>query len=286
MADIKTWGQALDYTFQTRHTWRHGNGRKTALINSGHFTRLRGRSFPLPQITQPVLAQVCIELEEEGKSDATINRIVSAVSTVLNHCAFDGLISQAPKLRRRKEEEHRLTYFTKDEVESLVYGSLDPFGRQDLADVLVVAAYTGMRQGELLKLRAQDVDLGQNLIHVGGRPGFTTKAGNYRSIPIHDRIKAALCKRLECVGPAVKLFGDEWSDKDQLYRAFVKVRNYVGKDESYVFHSLRHSFATWCVEAAVPMRTLMELMGHKRIETTLRYAKVTDKARTDAILAI
>ena len=280
---VTTWGQALDYTFKTRHSRRHGNGRPTAVINTGHFTRLRGRSFPVGRITQACLSSVCIELEEEGKSDATINRIVSAVSTVLNHCAMDELIPSAPKLRRRKEVEHRLTWFTKDEVESLVYGSLDPFDRRDMADLVIVAGYTGMRQGEILTLKAQDVDLSQNLIHVGGRPGFTAKAGNYRAIPIHDRIKDVLAVRMEAVGSNVRIFGDEWRDKDQLLRAFKKVRNYIGKDESYVFHSLRHSFGTWCAEAGVPMRTLMTMMGHKRIETTLRYAKTTDKALVDAM---
>ena len=285
MANI-TWGYCLDYTLNTRHTWRHGNGRRTAEINAGHFTRLRGRSFPVGRINQASITQLSIELEEEGKSDATINRIVSAVSTVLNHCASEDIIQQAPRLKRRKEGEHRLTWFSKDEVENLFYNSLDPFDRQDLADIIIVASYTGLRQGELLKLKAVDIDLSNNTIHVGGRPGFTTKSENYRSVPIHDRIKDTLRHRIDQVGSNVRLFGDEWNDKDQLYRAFVKVRNYVGKDDTYVFHSLRHSFATWCVEAGVPMRTLMELMGHKRIDTTLRYAKVSSKAREDAIALI
>ena len=278
-----TWGEAVDYTFRTRDTWRHGNGRKTAAINTGHFTRLRGRSYPCSKINPACISQLSIELEEEGKSDATINRIVSAVSTVLNHCAMDSLIPSAPRLRRRKEGEHRLTWFSKDEVESLTYGSLDPFDRKDLSDLVVVAAYTGMRQGELLTIKSRDIDLSLNQIHVGGKPDFVTKAMNYRCIPIHDRIKDTLATRMEHIGPSVRIFGDEWRDKDQLLRAFKKVRNYIGKDESYVFHSLRHSFGTWCAEAGVPMRTLMTLMGHKRIDTTLRYAKTTDKALTEAI---
>lgn len=289
MADItkiKTWGDGLDYTTRTRHTWRHGNGKATAMINTGHFTRLRGRSFPIQKINQACLTQVTIELEEEGKSDATINRIVSAVSTVLKHCEQDGLLDAVPKFRRRKENEHRLTWFSKDEVESLVHGSLDPYERKDLADLIPVAAYTGMRQSELLRLRAVDVDLGLNHIHVGGRPEVVTKAGNYRCIPIHERIKDILIARMEYANPNVRLFGDEWRGRDQLLRAFVKIRNYIGKDDKYVFHSLRHSFGTWCAEAGVPIRTIMDLMGHKRIETTLRYAKTTDKARLDAIDAI
>lgn len=100
MADsaIKTWGQGLDYTSQTRHKWRHGNGSKTARINTSRFTRLRGRSFSLSKTTPPVMAHVTAELEDEQKSDATINRIVSAVSTVLNHLAFEGLIGTASRM--------------------------------------------------------------------------------------------------------------------------------------------------------------------------------------------
>lgn len=283
---ITTWGQALDYTFRTRQTWRNGNGRRTAEINAGHVTEALGRSFPVGRINQAIVSQMQVDFEEAGRSSATINRIISALSTVLNHCHFDGLIAQPCKFRKLKEGEHRLTWFTKEEVEQMVYASFDPFDRKDVAEIIPVAGYTGMRMGELLSLRVKDIDLGANHIHVGGRPGFETKAKNYRCIPIHDRIHEIITRRIESVGPNVKVFGDEWNDKDQLLRAFKKVRDYVGKEETYVFHSLRHSFGTWCAEAGVPMRTLMDLMGHKRIETTLRYAKTTDKARIDAMAAI
>lgn len=284
--DIKTWGQALDYTFNTRHSWRHGNGAATARINTNHFTQAVGLSFNVRKIDQPLLARVSIELEDQGKSDATINRIISAVSTVLNHCAFDGLIPQPPKFRRRKEHEHRINFYTKEEVQQLVTAAVDPFMRTDAAEIIDVAAYTGMRQGELLKLRACDIDLSRMEIHVGGVPSQTTKAKNWRKIPIHNHIKPMLIRRCELVAPNVRIFGDEWNDKDQLYRCFKKINKYIGKGEEYVFHTLRHSFATWAVDAEVPMRQLMALMGHKRIETTLRYAKVSDPALQAAIGAI
>jgi integrase len=229
------------------------------------------------------MSEVCIELEEMGKSDATINRVVSAVSTVLNHCAFDGLISKAPSFRRRKENECRKTFFTKEEVDRLYFNSIDPFQREELAEIILVGAYTGMRQGELFKLNVRDIDMSLNVIHVGGRPDVTTKAGNYRTIPIHDRIARVLTRRIDGIHGNVKVFGDEWRDKDQLLRQFKKVRNLIGKGDDYVFHSLRHSFGTWCAEAGVPLLTIKDLMGHKRIETTMMYSKVTDQARTTAI---
>ena len=287
MDEIRTWQQAMDYTFKTRHSWRHGNGSKTSRINCNHFTRLRGSSFPIKKLSQPIISQVCIELEDEGKSDATINRVVSAVSTVLNHCAFDGLIDSAPKFRRRKESEGRVLWYTKDEVDKLSLLSTDVFMRDDLSDIIRFAAYTGMRQGEILKIRAKDIDLAANRIHVGGVPTQTTKASNWRAIPIHDRIMDIVVNRWsQSTRSDVRLFGDEWRDKDQLLRAFKKVNKLLPKDEAYVFHTLRHSYATWLAEAGVPIRSIMALCGHKRIETTLRYAKATDAALTDAMAAI
>jgi len=283
---ITTWGQAVDYCFRTRHTWRHGNGSKTAAINCGHFTRLRGRSYPLSKITPACIQQVSIELEEEGKSDSTINRVVSAISTVLNHTAFDDLLGfSVPKFRRRKEGEHRITFFTKPQVEGMVEAAVVVFDRQDLADAILFAAFTGVRMSELLAIKAEDIDLGAGVIHVGGREGFITKSQNYRTIPIHDRIRGMLMNKMELVGPNVHIFGDEWNDKDQLLRAFKKVRAYINLDESYVFHTLRHSFATWCIDAGINVRVVMSVLGHKRIETTLRYVKVSLKA-VETVLSI
>lgn len=287
---IKTWGQAVDFTFKTRDSWRHGSSRPTNTYNCQHFTNAVGNSFPLVKISPLVMNQVCIDLEEErGMSGSTINRVISAVSTVLNHCSTMGVIEfTPPKFQRRKEGEHRLTWFTKEEVDTMAQAALDPFGRDDIASIIVVAAYTGMRQGELLKLRVKDVDLATQQIYIGGRDGFETKGKNFRAVPIHGRIHQILHDRCEFGRRDTLIFGDDWpSGKDQLIRSFKKVRNYaVKKDDKWTFHSLRHTFATWCAEAGVPIRTLMGLMGHANVETTLRYAKVTDQARVDAINAI
>ena len=287
MTEIKTWQQAFTYCLSTRHTWRHGNGRQAAIINCNHFTRLRGSSFPVNKITQPILSQVGIELEDEGKSDGTINRIVSAVSTVLRHCEFDGLIDSVPRFRRRKEGEGRPTWYTKPEVKLMQNVSTNVFQRQDLSDIIGFAAFTGMRQSEILKIRMKDIDLVANKIHVGGVPTQITKPKNWRAIPIHESILEMVTERCSQSSRSdIRIFGDEWRDKDQLLRAFKKVNKLVPKDEAYVFHTLRHSYATWLAEASVPIRSIQVLCGHKRVETTLRYAHATDTALTEAMLAI
>lgn len=288
ITEVHTWQQAVDYTFKTRESWRHGNGAATARFNCNHFTRLRGSSFPVAKIRQSVMTQVELELEDEGKHPSTINKIISAVSTALNHCSADDLCPKPPSFRRRKEGEARPFWYTKEEVERMSQLSTDVFDRQDLSDIILFGAYTGMRQGEILRLRVMDIDLITNKINVGGVPTQTTKASNWRTIPIHERIQSiVLGRHSQSTSGAVRIFGDEWRDKDQLIRAFRKVVRLLNKEEEgYTFHTLRHSYATWLAGSGAPLRTIMALCGHKRVETTLRYAKTFDEALEEAMALI
>ena len=94
-----------------------------------------------------------------------------------------------PKFERADESEHRLTYFTKEEVDRLCFLAVDLYDRQDLADAIKFSAYTGVRQGELLKLRPEDVDVARSQIWVGGKPTLVTKGKNVRNITLHPSIE-------------------------------------------------------------------------------------------------
>lgn len=285
MAKQFTWGEALDYTLKTK--WAGKAGLKTNKINTGHFTEFAGRSFPVDRINQIQMDLFTAHLREtRDLSNATINRCITAIGTVINCCAKRDMCQPAPVFDKHDEGERRMFWFTQDQVEDMCLAALDPFARDEIADIIVTAAYTGMREGELLKLKAQDIDLdgAAPRIHVGGVPHLKTKAKNYRAIPIHPRIRSVLAKRLEHASPSVKVF-DDVGNKDQLLLAFKKVRDYA-QAPAYNFHDLRHSFGTWHAIAGTPMRTLMGLMGHKRIDTTLHYSKHTDKAAEAAMAAI
>ena len=284
-----TWGECLDYTLKYRHTWRHGGGRKSAMIYSGYFTKLRGASFPAEKIRPPVMTQCQAELvEDNGLMKSSLNRFISAVSTVLNFCKKQELFDfDVPKFERLVEDEAIRYHFTKDQVNQLVKSSREVFYNDNLADIIMTAAYTGMRQGELLKLKAKDVDLLHKLIHVGGRPDNKTKAGNYRAIPIHTHVLPILQTRLEYANPNVRIFGDGWIDRHQLLKQFKNItQKYMKLDEGYCFHSLRHSFAMFHVRGGTNFRTLMDLMGHKNIVTTLIYGKSDDEGRANAMTNI
>ena len=282
--DIKTFGEAARYTW--RHKWNGKASEKTSKINMDHWMAVAGYSTPLIRAKKGAWwTQKKEELKDDHPewSESTLNRVLSAGTTMVNYCREQGLCDvKPPKFEKGEEGEHRYTFFGKEEVEQLAFVAVDVFDRPDLADALVFSAYTGVRQGELLKLKVSDIDWMMRCVWVGGKAHLKTKGKDCRAIPITDRVEDLLRNRCEGSHPQATLFGRDWTNKDQLYGAFKKVRKQAGFNEDYVWHSLRHSFATWLGEVTHP-RQIMELMGHKQIETTLRYCKPSDDAMRQAM---
>jgi integrase len=225
------------------------------------------------------------EMEDQNRSGSTINRILSSGSTVFNFTKLAGLHTlDLPKFPRAEEGACRIEWFTKEDVDRLCFLSRDLFGDRwgdDLADAMLVSAYTGVRQGELLKLKAEDYDSAHQQLFVGGKTGRLTKyKKGIRNITLHPKIQKIIVDRLD----RDYLF-DDFANKDQLYRAFCKVRKIAGFSDDYVWHCLRHSFGTWMGEVTHP-RTLMELLGHQTIDMSLKYCKATDQAARSAVLAL
>tara|TARA_X000001036_G_scaffold338152_1_gene317159 strand:- start:340 stop:1047 length:708 start_codon:yes stop_codon:yes gene_type:complete len=212
-------------------------------------------------------------LEEDQVSHATVNRAVSVASCALRFTYKAGLHSvKCPEFDPLPEDECRQSFYSKDQVDKLAFIATDIFDRKELSEAIIFSAYTGARQGEFLRIKSTDIDLTTNVVFIGGSKHNQTKNRKGRPVPIHDKLKPIIKNRLS----NNYLFGDDWNNKDQLYKAFKKVRKYVGFDETYCWHSLRHSFATWAGAVDHP-RNIMAALGHSSVVTTLKYCKATDE---------
>ena len=275
---ILSWKDGVEYTFRTRHSWRFGSGKQTTRINCNHFTDFISEDFPLAEITRKLVKSYCFELEDQEICNASINRRISPISTVLNHCVDEEEIDiPVPKFKRYKESQGRPYYFTRDQAEELC-----SVKSTKLRELIKFAISTGGRRAELLSVTVRDIDLDNGLIYFGGRPEFNTKNGDWRTVPMTEEIRDIIERRMDGIPNDVCIFGDEWPYHNRASKNFAQLVKRCGFGSEMVFHTLRHTFATWHCEAGTPIRVLMDLMGHKRIETTLRYAKTTDKARTEA----
>jgi len=211
-------------------------------------------------------------------SDRTINK-----SLVLLHGIF-----------KRAQREHGLTGNPAAGAERQPYRRsgdfqvLDPSEVAQLAGaaesdqdaaLFTVAAFTGLRLGELLGLRWSDIDFTRRLVHVRrsyvlGRED-TPKSGRVRSLPLIDQAARALdglSRREEFTGDDDRVFVDAAGgvlSQDALRPRYRRALARAGL-KLLRFHDLRHTFGTLAVQA-FPLSDVKAYMGHANIETTMIY---------------
>jgi integrase len=159
---------------------------------------------------------------------------------------------------------------TQVEVQTLLAKAQEPRLTQ-----YTLLACTGMRSGELQRLRVEDLDFDANWIHIVSREGGETKNGYSRKVPIHAKLKPLLVALpkdgpwLFTAPPSRKYpQGGHWISTKHLNEDFQKLLAATGvaagrKSGGFSIHSLRNSFETICVNARIPQRVVDTWLGHR-----------------------
>ena len=268
--------EAIEFTTQNRESWAIGKGAKTAAINAGHVVRILGPDLDVNDIKTEHFVTLTSVLLGEGKVGSTINRITTALNTVLNELRQNGISAPKVEFKRQKESRPRPSYFREEEVDQMLLKSMELGDYMLMHDSILFSIKTGCRQGEMLQLTVDDIDMEKREIVFRD-----TKNGTDHWLKMHDDLIPILERRLQYRINS-ELF--PWRDKDQLLRAFKSLaRASKVPLEGRVWHTLRHSVATWLCERQVSIRTIMGVLNHRRVETTLRYAKASNRAVAAAI---
>ena len=132
-----------------------------------------------------------------------------------------------------------------------------------------------MRRGGFLKLESEDVDLNQEIIF-----SRNTKNSEVREIPLNNLLTNVL-RSIKFTSPYVfcSKDGKPYGSVRKSFQTALK------KDgiEDFCFHDLRHTFASHLVMSRVDLITVKELLGHKTIKMTLRYAHLSPSHKRRAI---
>jgi integrase len=164
----------------------------------------------------------------------------------------------------------------KETLEAWKEGSGPGVGRSE-RPVLVIqfALYSGKRLGEILSLRWSDVDIKNGLVTF---QGAMTKNGRTSTVPVNKTCleilrKAKAIRKGEYVFPNSK--GKRFVNFTHYW---YRIRKKAGLDvKGYRFHDLRHTFASYLASSGeVDIYTLKELLGHRSLEMTQRYAHLTN----------
>ena len=258
---------ALDATIRDR--WLGTKGEVTATRNAKVWCDALGWDFPVANIGPEHVTAVVDTMIEKGNSNATINRKINALGVMLGVAEDRGWRSKMKaKLPYRKEYEGRLRYFSDTEVDSLLQFHAH---RPEFAALCGLGVETGMRISELLRLTKRDVNVSTNIIELQA-----TKGNKRRSVPMTSEARYLatwLIDYNKLTHDHQKLFATPFgSSKVSYYIKAWKHSISLPEDDEACFHTLRHTCCTRLVQAGVSLPVVQNWMGHKNIETTMRYA--------------
>jgi site-specific recombinase XerD len=155
-------------------------------------------------------------------------------------------------------------------------------GTRDRAMIMVLLR-TGMRIGELLNTRVADIHIKERRIEI--YEGEKNRLG--RVVYLSDDAVIALRKWLKerDTWEEYLIYSRGRADTMSYSTARIILHRYIVKaglaHKGYSLHTLRHTFATELLNAGMRLECLQVLLGHRSIEETRRYARLTDKTREE-----
>ncbi|HWZ50465.1 MAG TPA: site-specific integrase [Granulicella sp.] len=216
--------------------------------------------------------------EEVALKPATLNRYRALLSLTFRIALQNGKISSNPaRLVRPRREKNAVIRYRLPEEERKLRAVANELYQHHVPE-LDLALNRGMRQGEQYNLVSENVDMERRFITIP-----RSKHGGIRHIELNDAAVAALLQAHAQGNGSEHVFlncyGQKLSKPREWFEAAVKKAGIP----RITWHCLRHTFASRLVMAGVDLRTVQELMGHKTIQMTCRYAHLGPQHRLAAV---
>jgi integrase len=217
------------------------------------------------------------KLKKEGKKDATVDNKMSSIKAVINQAIRDKKIPRevgetfsSVKKVLKKDSDGRSANEKGVIISFEQFNDLHEAIRERSKVPLKIAYYTGMREGEVLKLAKDRISLERRVIDL--RPE-DTKEKKAKEIPIIDEISPTLQELCEKAEDRIFMV-----TKDQFISDVKEACKKIGlpygrkSKDGFTAHSLRHTFKTNAMRANVPQAIRMKISGHSTPEMDLRYS--------------
>jgi integrase len=228
--------------------------------------------------------------QRQGYAPKTLAHIRSFLGKLFNVAIDWGWIQtnpaskiSLPKMARRREQR----VLKPEEISKLAAELPEPS-----RTMVLLGALLGLRIGEMLGLKAGDVDLLGGWLYVRrnvyrGHVQETPKTeSSDRRLPIPDTLKSSLTTHHQGKGPNEWLFptpaGTPHDDRNLLRREIEPACKRL-EIPRFSWHALRHTFSTYSGNNGMAMPVLQSLLGHTSAEMTIRYTHPLESAQRDAI---
>ena len=194
-----------------------------------------------------------------------------------------------PKWKRLKLRGDRMQkYLSAPEIERLLK-KVEERRFKRLEPAIMLALYAGLRQGEIVWLTWNDVDLDEGWLHVQAKKGWSPKsASSERSIPLTDELARYLDR-----APRVNRWvapqnaRTKWDPRNlglQIRRLFSAAK--VNDGGRHKLHRLRGTFATLVLRGGGDLESLREILGHSALSVTAGYLTATSESKRRAVQGV
>ncbi len=207
-------------------------------------------------------------------SPKTISNVLGILKTMCKHAVQRGYLDASPAqyVERPRGEEREMTVLTPEEIRRLTEAAAEPWRTLWLCAVL-----TGMRRGELLAVRWNDIDVDRQQIHVRralwrGQRVLPKSRRSQRAIDMPNTLTRALQRLAERPHGPLVFGGQEGQplDPDNLsHRRFPRALRQAGIARHVRLHDLRHTYASLLIAQGAHPKYIQVQMGHASIQTTL-----------------
>lgn len=216
-------------------------------------------------------------------TDSTLRRELGVLRSAINYCnhQLDWQLPEILKKRLPRESRGRIRWIKREDADRLVECATG----QHIKDFILLGLHTGMRKSELLGLTWNRVDLLHGTIHF--KPG-DHKSKTHATIPINATAREVLERRL---GTGKYVIHIKRKNKEiieplgNIKKSFATACKKAGIVD-FTPHDLRHTCASWLVQAGIPIAAVCEVLRHSDIHTTMRYAHLAPENARNALAAL
>lgn len=243
---------------------------------------------PIDRIATSDIQTLLNKHQDIAKS--TVNKMILVLDQILKSALKDGLVQGNPVDRERIVNPSRIVHSRDALPEEAYFDILDHLHvlRDSDRRLLALMALTGMRRGEVLGLRWDDILFDKNLIMVRRNVTYVTNdpqvdtpktTSGIRKIPLDERLVSHLIPRMDS---GYIIGGDKPITKSSYRRAMVRIGKAIDLHGASA-HIFRHTYATMLNNAGVNVKVIQAILGHSDISTTMnRYTHTSDNNILDA----
>jgi len=258
-----------DHSKVNKRSWRDDHYRAKVLVDFFG-------DKPLSETTTQDIERFKARLAQRV-SQATVNRYLTLLKTIFNKAIEWEKTKSNPAAKVKLfRENHHITRYLAEEEETKLKTVMSP----EYWTPVEFAIHTGLRRGEQFNLRWENVDFQNRVITT------RAKGGEIRHICMNDKVVEILRglpgrMKTEWVFPSSN--GTTPIDGNNFTKRIFNPALKRAGIENFWWHCLRHTFASRLVMAGNDLRTVQELMGHKKIEMTLRYSHLSPAHKMAAV---